>query len=134
MITAVFVYGTLKRGQCRSGLWPAEPLSVQEAWTLGSLFGRADYPAMIAGTDRVLGELWHFAEADIPHVIETLDQIEGTNQPGQDDLYIRREVETWDLQDHSLRIASVYHYAVDPTEHGFVRIKSDHRRFAQWPT
>ena len=133
MITAVFVYGTLKRGQCRSGLWPAEPLSVQPAWTLGKLFGRSDYPALTAGQDRVLGELWRFPTDDIASVLETLDQIEVTNQPGQDDLYVRVFVETWDLDDQPLEQAYVYHYATDPASDGFVRIEPVDDGFARWP-
>jgi gamma-glutamylcyclotransferase (GGCT)/AIG2-like uncharacterized protein YtfP len=133
MITAVFVYGTLKRGQCRSGLWPAQPLSVQAAWTRGTLFERSDYPAMTAGEDRVLGELWCFDGADITRVLETLDQIEGTNQPGQGDLYVRSEVDTWDLTDQPLESANVYHYATDPTSDGFTRLEPSDDAFARWP-
>ena len=133
MNTAVFVYGTLKRGQCRSGLWPAEPLSIQAAWTRGTLFGRSDYPAMTAGADRVLGELWSFIEDDVPRVITVLDQIEGTNQPGRADLYVRVQADTWDLQDRPLKIANVYHYACDPIDHGFVRLQPEGEQFVQWP-
>lgn len=134
MITAVFVYGTLKRGQCRSELWPAQPLSVQAAWTRGTLFGRRDYPAMTAGSDRVLGELWKFRADDIARVLETLDEIEGASQPGQKDLYARIEVETWDLTDQPLENANVYHYAIDPTSDGFVRLEPGEDGFARWPT
>lgn len=133
MITAVFVYGTLKRGECRCGLWPAQPLSVQAAWTRGTLFGRSDYPAMTAGDDRVLGELWCFDGADIKRVLEMLDQIEETNQPGREDLYVRIEVDSWDLTDQPLERANVYLYATDPTSDGFVRLEPGDDQFVQWP-
>ncbi len=133
MITAVFVYGTLKRGQCRSGLWPAEPLLVQPAWTWGKLFGRSDYPALVAGEDRVIGELWTFRADDIACVLDSLDQIEGTNRPGQRDLYVRMFVETWNLDDQPLEKANVYHYATEPTGDGFVRIKPGENGFVRWP-
>ena len=133
MITAVFVYGTLKRGQCRSGLWPAQPLSVQAAWTRGTLFGRADYPAMTRGEDCVLGELWKFQADDITRVLETLDEIEGTCQPGRKDLYIRVEVETWNMDDQLLESANVYLYATDPTSDGFVKRMPSENRFVRWP-
>ena len=133
MITAVFVYGTLKRGQCRSGLWPAEPSSVQPAWTWGKLFGRSDYPALTAGQDRVLGELWKFRTDDIASVLKTLDQIEGTNQPGQNDLYVRVSVETWAPDDQPLQQANVYHYARDPIGDGFVRLVPGDDGFVRWP-
>ena len=78
VIRAVFVYGTLKTGQCRANRWPLEPLSIHPAWTRGTLYGRDDYPAMTEGADRVLGELWQFAETQMELVLKRLDEIEGT--------------------------------------------------------
>ena len=118
MITTIFVYGTLKRDQCRSRRWPAEPLSVQQAWSRGALFGRRDYPAMTAGDDRVIGELWRFREPDVRRVLDALDQIEGTNQVAEEDLYRRVVIETWSLDDQPLENAYVYHYARDPCVDG----------------
>ena len=66
-------------------------------------------------------------------VVETLDEIEGTNQPGQQDLYVRIEVDTWDLTDQPLERANVYHYATDPTSDGFVRLKPGDDGFVRWP-
>ena len=134
MTTAIFVYGTLKRDQCRCRLWPAEPVSVQQAWSRGTLFGRQDYPAMTAGEDRVLGELWKFRERDLPRVLDALDQIEGTNLVGQEDLYRRAVVETWSLDDQLLENAYVYHYATDPCVDGFAELRpADTHSFVQWP-
>lgn len=133
MIRAVFVYGTLKRGQCRGGLWPAEPLSIEVAWVRGTLFGRHDYPAMTAGEDRILGERWEFDAADFDRVIQTLDQIEGTNQPGRPDLYLRVHLQTWDLQGHSLGDAVGYRYATDPRQDGFILLDPAEDGFVRWP-
>lgn len=119
---SVFVYGTLKRDQCRGHLWPARPISVVAAWTRGVLMGRADYPAMVPGDDRVLGEVWTFDDRDMPEVLRVLDEIEGTNQPGYADLYVRVVVETFDQNGSPLGPANAYHYAGDPAGDGFIRI------------
>lgn len=133
MIHAVFVYGTLKRGQCRGGLWPAEPVSVRDAWIHGNLFSRGDYPALTAGQDRVVGELWSFRPSYIGQVLQTIDQIEGTNQPGQPDLYVRVAVETWDFDRQRLEQAYTYRYATDPTDDGFVMLRPDENGLVRWP-
>jgi gamma-glutamylcyclotransferase (GGCT)/AIG2-like uncharacterized protein YtfP len=72
-VDCVFVYGTLKRGQVRERSWPRQPLAVEPAWTLGRLFDLGPYPGLLAGTDRVLGELWRFAAEDLPETLRVLD-------------------------------------------------------------
>ena len=121
--TSVFVYGTLKRGQCRARCWPREPRRVRAGWVRGCLYGRADYPAMTEGSDRVLGELWEFSTAEIAAVLTTLDQIEGANQPGCDDLYRRLTTPVWDLSGEWLGAAWTYHYASSPQADGFLPIR-----------
>ncbi len=134
MPTAVFVYGTLKRGQCRESLWPLRPLKICEACVLGSLFARDDYPAMTAGQDRVLGELWQFGAAELPMVLKSLDQIEGTNQADVDDLYHRVIVEAFDTSDHLLGTAYTYRYAGDPLADGFELIQPPSKdAYVAWP-
>ncbi|TWT92585.1 gamma-glutamylcyclotransferase family protein [Neorhodopirellula pilleata] len=118
-----FVYGTLCRGQCRANLWPARPLRITPAWTTGQLYGRADYPAMRPGTDRVNGECWEFDAAEMPLVIRTLDEIEGTNQPGERNLYDRVVTQVRLLEGSETLIPAFgYHYATDPLADGFHRI------------
>jgi gamma-glutamylcyclotransferase (GGCT)/AIG2-like uncharacterized protein YtfP len=79
----VFVYGTLKRGQCREHCWPIAPAVTRAAWTFGRLFDLGAYPAMLPGKERIAGECWSFLEGQLPSVLLVLDRIEGTNQPGQ---------------------------------------------------
>ncbi len=124
-IDAVFVYGTLKRGQCRARFWPSRPLSIQEAWVRGRLHGRSDYPAMTPGDDRVRGELWRFPAEAMRQVLEILDQVEGTNQPGEPDLYLRVAVKATDAQGLLLGNAYTYLYATDPLLDGFHAITPD---------
>lgn len=134
MITAVFVYGTLKQGECRHPLWPAEPLSIQQAWVHGALYGGPEYPAMTPGNDRVLGELWTLQATDMDTVLRVLDEIEGTNQPGRPDMYRRVEIESWSLDDQPLTTAYTYHYAADLARDGFSRLlPADDESFVRWP-
>ena len=90
-VLAVFVYGTLRRGEVREECWPQAPLRVQPATLGGELRDLGEYPALVAGSDMILGELWQFAAADIPATLARLDEIEWF---GQDewDLYSRRVV------------------------------------------
>jgi len=129
-IDAFFVYGTLKRGECRAHRWPRRPRSVEPAWVHGTLHCRTDYPALTAGGDRVVGELWKFASADVSEVTSVLDEIEGTGQAGQSDLYRREIVRVFALDERSLGDAYTYHYASDPALDGFVRVR---RPPWEWP-
>jgi gamma-glutamylcyclotransferase (GGCT)/AIG2-like uncharacterized protein YtfP len=132
LIQAVFVYGTLKQGQCRARHWPVPPISILRAWTRGTLFDRHDYPAMTPGDDRVLGELWSFRPDDMPAVVRVLDEVEGANQPGQPDLYRRVIVQAWSLEDDSSRQAFAFHYAVDPQLDGFTPMTPDPGGWVKW--
>jgi gamma-glutamylcyclotransferase (GGCT)/AIG2-like uncharacterized protein YtfP len=89
MLDHIFVYGTLKTGQCRAHQWPIRPLEIRHAWTLGRLYDTGPYPALVSGADRVAGQVWSFDDSDIGRVFEVLDKIEGTNQPGQRNQYDR---------------------------------------------
>lgn len=106
----VFVYGTLKRGQCRERCWPRTPVRIEPAWTLGSLRDLGPYPALLVGSDRVLGELWSFEPRDILDVLTVLDQIEGTDQPGLPNEYDRVQVHVTSLAKWEA-VASTYCYA-----------------------
>lgn len=163
MISSIFVYGTLKRGQCRGAMWPVQPMGVFPVFTHGTLFDRQDYPAMTSGTDCVAGERWDFHPDQMPRVLEVLDAIEGANQPGFPDLYRRVVVATWRLsEDRGLSggsglsggparcsdtgtstiastIAYTYHYAREPSDDGFTRVLVDQdaedpaRQCVCWP-
>ena len=89
---ALFVYGTLMQGEVRSRFWPRRPLRIEPASTLGRLYDLGPYPALLEGTDTVLGELWHFERADVPETLAVLDRIECYGQEGVD-LYVRRVVD-----------------------------------------
>jgi gamma-glutamylcyclotransferase (GGCT)/AIG2-like uncharacterized protein YtfP len=105
-----FVYGTLKRGQCREHCWPVVPVAVQPALTRGQLYDTGPYPAMIEGDDWVVGELWSFHLTDQTTIARVLDVIEEYDEQSPDNLYVRKLVTCWTL-DAVETIASTYIYA-----------------------
>jgi gamma-glutamylcyclotransferase (GGCT)/AIG2-like uncharacterized protein YtfP len=84
----MFVYGTLKRGQCRERCWPRAPRSVLPATIAGRLYDLGPYPALGPGEDKIVGELWQFHADDMPETLAVLDEVEGYSQLGDD--YYRR--------------------------------------------
>ena len=97
IVTNVFGYGTLKRGQCRETMWPRAPLSIRPGFVRGWLFDLGPYPAMWCGDchelendapenapcqcDWIEGEVWTLTKKNMSITIEELDEIEETNQP-----------------------------------------------------
>jgi gamma-glutamylcyclotransferase (GGCT)/AIG2-like uncharacterized protein YtfP len=117
MICDFFVYGTLKRGECRETMWPRKPRSIRVGFVRGWLFDLGPYPAMWCAVDEpveqdgaeqdgaeqdglacdwIQGELWSFDQDDVAATIEELDQIEDTNQPHTPNLYDQILVRVYD--------------------------------------
>lgn len=132
--SSFFVYGTLKRGQCREHVWPCEPLSVKTAWLRGELYSRVDYPALRSGEDRVQGEVWTFADHQLEQVLPVIDAIEGTDGNRPDDLYHRFTVEAFELSGSTLGQVMTYRYVRDPLSDGFVRLSPESPgTYVAWP-
>jgi gamma-glutamylcyclotransferase (GGCT)/AIG2-like uncharacterized protein YtfP len=136
--SAIFVYGTLKRGQCREKCWPLPPQEVLTAWTFGQLFDLGPYPALLPGKDPIMGQLWTYREPDIPQVLTVLDSIECTNQPGQANEYDRVVIWSNRLDSKQAVIAYAYLYSdrqyllenarlIAPT------LELDGLRYVTWP-
>lgn len=89
---AVFVYGTLKRGDVREKCWPRTPVKVEGATVRGELYDLGPYPGLIEGDDVVAGELWSIAAEDVAATLAALDEVEGF-RGAVDDLYRRVVVE-----------------------------------------
>lgn len=104
----VFVYGTLKCGGRLAYVWPAAPLTVLPATIRAALYsvGGGSYPCVVDGLDRVGGELWIFAEADIQRVMARLDQVEGEGY-----MYHRSRVEATIDDNGAVMKAYAYFYA-----------------------
>jgi gamma-glutamylcyclotransferase (GGCT)/AIG2-like uncharacterized protein YtfP len=108
-ITAIFVYGTLKRGQCREHCWPHLPLRVEGATIRGRLLDLGPYPALVEGDDLIAGEVWHLATEHMPHTLAVLDEVEDA-AVGEVGLYARRLVECRTPTGESVQ-AYAYYYS-----------------------
>lgn len=108
-LTAVFAYGTLKRGFCREKCWPRPPKTVRKGWVQGKLFDLGSYPGLADGKEWVEGELWVMSPGDMDATIQELDVVEGYNQDAGEDLYTRRTVEVL-LEDGSKSLAYTYYF------------------------
>lgn len=127
--SAVFVYGTLKRGQSRENCWPRKPLSVEAAMVRGALYDLGPYPGLAAGSDQILGELWQFAAEDMPATLAALDEIEGYHNR-DDDEYRRVIVEC--VVEKKRVTAWAYYYARTATLIDGRRMAPDHRGVCSW--
>ena len=104
----VFVYGTLKRGGLRSGLWPLPPVAVEIGRLRGCrLIDLGPYPGLLSGDQSVLGEVWFFDPPPLSVTLQTLDQVEGC-EPHQSPPLYRRRLCTIELADRSLVTAWSY--------------------------
>lgn len=89
-INAVFVYGTLQRGECRARFWPHPAVCVEAATIRGRLYDLGPYPALGPGTDVVRGEVWFLAAEHVAETLRVLDEVEGADR--LKDAYYRRVV------------------------------------------
>lgn len=129
-IHSVFVYGTLKRGQLRESVWPYAPKRVSRATTVGTLYDLGPYPALMSGDDVVAGELWTFEQAQMPHTLRVLDDVEDfRNEPN--DMYKRVVIEI-QLPGGECVHAYAYHFATELDES--LRIAPGTNGTAQWPS
>jgi len=122
MITDFFVYGTLKRGECRVSMWPRKPLRIREAFIHARLYDLGPYPAirvdevdgdeaMGGDWDWVSGEVWFFDRIDVPATLVALDEIEVTNQRGYRNLYDQVLVRAYDRPgSRTSQLALAYQY------------------------
>lgn len=136
-INALFVYGTLKTGQCRESCWPRRPREIRRAWTYAELYDTGPYPAMFAGSDPVGGQVWIFDPEDMPAVITELDDVE-EYRPGHEstNLYNRQVIECVDEQSQTLQ-AFTYIYGREYERGLFRRVVPSYswggRSLALWP-
>lgn len=106
----IFVYGTLQRGELRENCWPYPARRIEAATIRATLYDLGPHPAIGPGDNRVLGELWHLAPQHLPATLEVLDAIEGYQQAGEEDWYVR-EVVDCTTEAGAERQAYAYFYA-----------------------
>lgn len=130
-VTSVFVYGTLKRGQCRERCWPRRPETVQPATIAGRLHDLGPYPALLEGVDRILGELWKFDLDDMPETLRALDEVEcyGTDDV---DLYVRRII-ACTTEDGATVRAFTYYLANPAQANGCPVVPPNAEGLCVWP-
>jgi gamma-glutamylcyclotransferase (GGCT)/AIG2-like uncharacterized protein YtfP len=93
-VHSIFVYGTLRRGQCRENQWPCPARSIVRAFVSAKLYDLGPYPAIVEGQDAVAGERWDMAPEDLEKTFFVLDQIEGFVEGRTGNLYERKIIET----------------------------------------
>lgn len=93
---ALFVYGTLKRGQLNGPLLAPYRRSVEPAWTRGHLYDLGLFPALVRGEGTVQGEIVRLAAADLARVLPILDQLEDYRpNDAVNSIYLRRVIDVW---------------------------------------
>jgi len=154
-----FVYGTLKRGQCRESMWPRTPRSIRPAFVRGWLYDLGPYPAMWCGEcgsgetqeptsrggispgetppcccDWIAGEVWSIENCDFEATLKKLDEIESTNQPDLTNLYDQILVRAYAAPGDSpsvLALAYQYSRSCDLAE--ISRIRPGREPIVSWP-
>ncbi|MBD3882871.1 gamma-glutamylcyclotransferase [Phormidium tenue FACHB-886] len=105
----VFVYGTLKPGECNFDLYCAgRVVQMQPAIAYGTLFDLPfGYPAMTGGDRPVYGYLLGFSD---PAILIALDELEDFDpcRPADCNEYVRVKQAVFDLEGRSLGEAWVY--------------------------
>jgi len=159
-----FVYGTLKRGQCREALWPRPPQRIRTGFVRGWLFDLGSYPAMWCGEcepfetprdhspadsasklavahpcdcdcDWIAGEIWSIETCDLDVTLKTLDEIEGTNQPGELNLYDQILVRAYSSPgSHDSVLALAYQYSRLSSLKETIRIRPRAEIHVTWPS
>jgi gamma-glutamylcyclotransferase (GGCT)/AIG2-like uncharacterized protein YtfP len=127
--TAVFAYGTLKRGEVREKCWPRKPVAVESATVRGVLYDLGSYPGLADGEDLVAEELWRFAAEDMRGTLSALDEVEGFY--GREDDEYRRVVVTCETAAGVVN-AWTYLYARVSELRPDRRVKADANGFCWW--
>lgn len=130
-ITAFFVYGTLKQGECRETSWPYPPTSVTAATTQGRLYDLGPYPALVRGEDTVVGELWTVTPEHLKSTLRVLDRIEGYRPDASTNLY-EREVVECRPDDGAIHHAWTYFYSQELPADGEGWLNPDSRGRVSW--
>jgi gamma-glutamylcyclotransferase (GGCT)/AIG2-like uncharacterized protein YtfP len=91
---AVFVYGTLKRGEINHGVIAPDALSVEEGAIRGRLFDVGEFPGLAAGHGDVHGEIVRFEREALERILPVLDRLEGCLPEDEaSSMYYRRVVD-----------------------------------------
>ena len=113
-LASVFVYGTLMRGESRSGVLADVPGPLVVAGRVsGHLFDLGDFPGLRpepSSGARVVGELHRPIDGSILEVLDRIEGFPGFDVPGG---LFRRRILTVDTPDHRAERAWAYALVVD---------------------
>ena len=110
MLVRIFVYGTLKPGECNYLRYcDGKTIYAQQATAHGQLFHLSlrGYPAMIAAVGTVRGVVLSFTD---PNMLNILDDLEDyhSNRPLEANEYDRRQIEAFNLAGESMGLVWAY--------------------------
>ncbi|GAC1408813.1 MAG: hypothetical protein NVSMB52_21630 [Chloroflexota bacterium] len=109
---ALFVYGTLKRGQSNHEILTPFIRAIEPAWIRGLLFDLGDFPALVEGEGKAWGDIVHVNHVDLPRLLGILDRLEGYHPEDEaSSMYIRREVI---VSTHTQQDERAYAYFYNP--------------------
>lgn len=113
----VFVYGTLKPGECNFDRYCSSAIACQRAYVNGELyhFPTLGYPGMIHGDRQVHGFILTFSNADILANLDELEAYDPAKSPAENE-YTRELVTAYNLAENVGRVAWVY--TIAPTRIG----------------
>lgn len=105
----VFVYGTLKPGECNYLRYcQGKVAAAESAIAIGELFALSlGYPAMTAGAGTVYGFVLTFADTSILGELDRLEDYDRLRPPEENE-YQRQEIEVFDRDRQSLGMAWAY--------------------------
>jgi len=108
-VLKVFVYGTLKPGEANYQRYCAgKVVETTKAIAQGKLFALPmGYPAMTAGNSLVHGYLLSLTNLDVLKALDELEDYHPARAPSEN-LYNRKQIETYNPQGNSLGWAWVY--------------------------
>jgi gamma-glutamylcyclotransferase (GGCT)/AIG2-like uncharacterized protein YtfP len=138
LLTAVFAYGTLRRGFCRASCWPKAPRQVDTAFVQGSLVDVGPYPGLLPGLDWIRGELWQLAPEDIQETLSVLDDVEGYVQHENENLYQRIVIDVYATPGGPFWAQAYTYHLVRPdlvktAIEVPMRFRSDGMTYTEWP-
>lgn len=110
MLIKVFVYGTLKPGECNYHRYcEGKVIKAEEAIAFGQLFHLCElgYPGMILGEGKVRGVVLSFTD---PNIFQTIDVLEGydPHRPAEANEYNRQQISVFTITGTSMGLAWAY--------------------------
>lgn len=110
MLIRVFVYGTLKPGECNYDRYcDGKVIAAEEAIAHGQLFhlSRCGYPAMTAGEGTVRGVVLSFEDTNLLNTLDFLEDYD-PNRPAETNEYNRQSIEVFNLAGNSMGFVWAY--------------------------